>query len=106
MRKINKQIEPTSLSRWKTVNPNGAYQDLSYVERQDIRTMCLQEQYYLCAYCCQTITGENNDCMNEHVEAQGLAPNRTVDFDNIVAVARPENNAIKRTVRSVCHSPP
>jgi hypothetical protein len=33
------------------------------------------EQFSLCAYCCQTIAGDNSH--NEHVEAQDKAPNRT-----------------------------
>ena len=85
MRKISKQAEPDSLTRWKRANPNGTYQDLSHIERQDIRTCCLQEQFYLCAYCSQALTGESNGCMNEHVQAREIAPNRSVDFTNIVA---------------------
>ncbi len=87
MRKITKVngVEPQSLTQWKARNPQGSYKDLTSVERQDIRTECLKEQYYLCAYCCQSISGANNDCMNEHVEAQRLAPQRSLDFTNIVA---------------------
>ncbi|MDV6344014.1 hypothetical protein [Nitrosomonas sp. Is37] len=85
MRKINKGREPASLIAWKRTNPVGDYNQLTEIERQDIRDACLQEQFYLCAYCCQKITGENDDCMNEHVEARHLAPNRSLDFGNIVA---------------------
>lgn len=87
MRKITKRVgfEPPSLSRWKTRNPQGTYSDLADEVRVAIRSECLEEQFYLCAYCCQTITGLNHDCMNEHVEARHIAPQRNLDFTNIVA---------------------
>lgn len=87
MRKITKVSggEPPSLAQYKTRNPRAIYTDLSDVERQDIRTACLKQQYYLCAYCCQSISGVGLDCMNEHVEARRIAPNRSLDFSNIVA---------------------
>lgn len=85
MRKINKGNEPASLSIFKRSNPYSRYGELSEVERQDIRQACAREQLYLCAYCCQAITGDNSDTMNEHVEAQDLAPNHTMDFKNLVA---------------------
>ncbi len=83
MRKINKGIEPIKLTDWKTSNPAGTYNDLSHIERQAIRLDCLKEQFYLCAYCCQSINEHN--CMNEHVEAKDIAPHRSLDFSNIVA---------------------
>lgn len=87
MRKITKVngFEPQSLTQWKTKNPQGNYGTLTHVERQDIRTECLKSQYHLCAYCCQSISGVNHDCMNEHVEARRLVPQRSLDFTNIVA---------------------
>lgn len=87
MKKITKiaNFEPQTLTDWKRRNPNSRYNDLSDVERQDIRTECLREQFYLCAYCCKSISGVSHDCMNEHVEARRLAPNRSLDFTNIVA---------------------
>ncbi|UYM16973.1 HNH endonuclease family protein [Endozoicomonas euniceicola] len=86
MRRISKieGFEPESLRQWKARNPRGNYGDLTEKERQDIRTACLEEQFYLCAYCCQSISGENSDCMNEHVEARRIAPGRSLDFSNIV----------------------
>nr|WP_234030472.1 retron system putative HNH endonuclease [Undibacterium sp. 14-3-2] len=73
------------MSAFKRNHPNGKYAELSSDERQDIRQACTREQFYLCAYCCQSITGKKDDTMNEHVEAQSLAPNRTLDFSNIIA---------------------
>ncbi len=83
MRKITKGNEPAELTSWKRKNPHGRYDDLSHVERGAINETTRKEQFGLCAYCGKKI-GEN-DSMNEHVEAQRLAPNRTLDFNNIVA---------------------
>ena len=91
MREIDKGIEPESLTAFKRAMPHARYPDLSELERRDIRNACTKEQFHLCAYCCQVISGKNNDTMNEHVEAQQLAPNRTLDFTNLVASCRTPN---------------
>ncbi|CAI8717633.1 TIGR02646 family protein [Pseudomonas sp. IT-P100] len=83
MRKIDKGMEPQSLSRWKRSNNALRYRDLPPEESRSIRSSCISEQYGLCAYCCQSITIDN--AHNEHVQAQDHAPNRTLDFSNIVA---------------------
>lgn len=87
MRKIEKGSEPDSLTEWRRRNPNGRYDDLNASPnvRIDIRNACLREQYYLCAYCCQSIGQQDKDCMNEHVEARHIAPQRSLDFSNIVS---------------------
>ncbi|WED24355.1 TIGR02646 family protein [Vibrio sp. JC009] len=88
MRKIVKRqgFEPQSLTDWKRANPNKRYSQLKDAEvRQAIREEAIKEQYYLCGgHCCQPISG-NGDCHNEHVEAQDLNSNRTLDFGNIIA---------------------
>jgi uncharacterized protein (TIGR02646 family) len=90
MRKISKGIEPTSLTEWKQANSNKKYCDLEPKIRQDIRKDALEEQFYICAYCCQGI--ENiHDCHNEHLEAQSVNLKRTVDFTNIVASCNIQN---------------
>ncbi|WP_429212637.1 hypothetical protein, partial [Aeromonas veronii] len=90
MRKIYKGQEPASLAAFKRQNPHARYHDLSNDEegqaiRQQIREACTTEQFHLCAYCCQAISGTSEDTMNEHVEARDLAPKRTMDFSNLVA---------------------
>lgn len=85
MQKINKGPEPIELTQWKRSTPQGKYKDLTSYERCAIRKTCATEQYFLCAYCCQSIIGNYIDTVNEHVEAQSIAPNRTLDFNNIVA---------------------
>ncbi|MRJ21787.1 TIGR02646 family protein [Pseudomonas haemolytica] len=83
MRKIIKGDEPVALTQWKRANPKGRYQDLAHEPSQSIRQACVEEQHGLCAYCCHEITA--NNARNEHVQARKLAPNRTLDFSNIVA---------------------
>lgn len=93
MRKIVKGNEPPELSSWKRHNPNGEYKDLNHVERQAIRDSCLKEQYYLCAYCCQRINDQNSH--NEHIEAQHIASNKKLNFNNIVASCNKPNQCGK-----------
>ncbi|MFJ2690197.1 TIGR02646 family protein [Pseudomonas sp. NPDC087336] len=83
MRKINKGMEPASLTSFKRSSRTLVYRDLPPQERLSIRSSCISEQYGLCAYCCQSITVDN--AHNEHLEAQDSAPNRTLEFSNIVA---------------------
>lgn len=85
MRSIHKGAEPQGLTDWKRTHPHGTYTDLSSKERQAIRQACALEQNYLCGYCCDAISGESADTSNEHVEAQKLAPHRSLDFNNIIA---------------------
>ncbi len=90
MRTISKGSEPSSLTAWKQQNPNGRYNQLTEDIRRTVRQHALEEQLYLCAYCCQRI--EHIDaCHNEHVEAQNLNPGRTLDFANIVASCNTSN---------------
>lgn len=95
MRKITKTVgyEPASLKQWKRNNPNKRYHQMDdssecVTVRKDIREACSKEQFYICAYCCQAISGNSDDTINEHVAAQNIAPKRTLDFTNIVASCR------------------
>ncbi len=89
MRKINKREEPCDLREWKRHHPRGRYNDLPAPERQVIRASCISEQFGLCAYCCRDITVDS--AHNEHLQAQRLAQNNTVDFNNIVASCNTRN---------------
>jgi uncharacterized protein (TIGR02646 family) len=84
MRTISKGAEPSSLTKWKSTNPHGRYNQLTENIRRNIRQYALEEQFYLCAYCCQRIQ-DIDACHNEHVEAQNSNPARTLDFSNIIA---------------------
>lgn len=92
MRKIDKGAEPPQLTSWKRKHPTGKYGDLTHTERDAIRKTCAAEQFYLCGYCCDAVSGGAQDTTNEHVEAQQLAPGRTVDFSNIIASCRGVNH--------------
>lgn len=83
MRLITKGQEPAELSAWKKTNPFGRYQDLQGEQRKAIRQATIHEQYGLCAYCCKLINEANSN--NEHLASQRLAPNKSLDFANIVA---------------------
>lgn len=93
MRKISKTagFEPASLSQFKRRYKQNNYNNLNSKIKQDIRLACTTEQFYLCAYCCKPISGENHDTMNEHVEARRIAPNRGLDYTNIVASCTTQN---------------
>jgi len=71
MRKIEKLNEPVSLTQFKIDNPHLSYSDLANGNeniRIDIRNSCLNEQYFLCAYCCDRI--DLNSSHNEHITPQ------------------------------------
>ncbi len=99
MRKITKRHEPAALTQWKRAHPKGRYPELTHEERSAIRQACIEEQYGLCAHCCDAITP--NSAHNEHVEAQREAQNRTVDFSNIVASC----NRLKQCGDAHAHQP-
>lgn len=90
MRTISKGSEPSSLTAWKQANPHKRYNQLTEDIRQTIRQYALEEQFYLCAYCCQRIQ-DIAACHNEHIEAQKLNSKRTLDFSNIVASCNTSN---------------
>jgi len=92
MRRIIKGGIPQSLIDWVTNNPNSVYDDLSllannvvgYSIRQDIRSACALEQFYLCAYCCDRIADNRTSSHNEHIHCQADHSNLSLRFDNIV----------------------
>jgi uncharacterized protein (TIGR02646 family) len=95
MKLINKNPEPNSLTVFKTDNPTLKYSDLEtgfQNIRNDIRQSCIEEQFFLCAYCCDRIT--INSSHNEHIIPQkSLAGNNlTLDYDNIVASCQSNNS--------------
>lgn len=88
MQLIIKGIEPTELSEYKLKNPTHRYDDLGEDPekiRPTIRQACLEEQAYLCAYCCRQIGAKDYDCMNEHILPRQRYPQYSFDFNNIVA---------------------
>lgn len=94
MRKIDKtQNPPQGFAKWVNQKPkhkdeNQWFQALYEQQEWDVISELgkhnTQEQYYLCAYCCDRISGEG-DVVNEHVEARNINSKRSLDFTNIVA---------------------
>lgn len=88
MRKIDKGEECEQLRAWKDKNPKGKYEDLDHETRRAVRQSLLDEQYYLCAYCCNKLTGLD-DCHNEHILPQSsqskAAQQATLLHTNLVA---------------------
>lgn len=88
MQQINKGSEPTELTEYKRKHPTHRYDDLGDDPeeiRLAIRQACLDEQAYLCAYCCRQVGVKDHDCMNEHILPRHYYPQYSFDFDNIVA---------------------
>lgn len=100
MRKITKGEPPESFIDWvkrkpKDKNENQWFQALQKQEKwkvvSDLSRHNSAEQFYLCAYCCDRITGERADTVNEHVEARAVVPRRSLDHTNIVASCKTKN---------------
>ncbi|RYE55080.1 MAG: hypothetical protein EOP48_10970 [Sphingobacteriales bacterium] len=77
------------------MNENQWFQELHNQEQwsivSDLSNHNAQEQFYLCAYCCDRISGTRSDTVNEHVEARAIAPERSLDYHNIVASCKTKN---------------
>ena len=108
MRRIVKGPEPLSLTDWKTNHPNSNYGSLTTVRgtavRKDIREACLFEQKYLCAYCCDRIDMANSH--NEHIIPQNLAPQSTLEFNNIVASCESNRHCGHKKAHNELHLSP
>lgn len=88
MRVIIKGPAPTSLTAFVVHNPNTVYHNL-YMHAagqqviSDIRNSCLEEQHYLCAYCCNRV--EYNSSHNEHIMPRHTYPQLSMTYTNFVA---------------------
>jgi uncharacterized protein (TIGR02646 family) len=94
MRKIVKGDAPDSFINWVRKKPKDKTEDqwfrALYDQEQwdvvsELRIHNAKEQFFLCAYCCDRISGASTDTVNEHVEARAIAPRRSLDHANIVA---------------------
>lgn len=88
MQHIIKTAEPEKLREYKRHHPTHRYDDLKDDPEQirlAIRQHCLEEQSYLCAYCCRAIGEKDHDCMNEHVKPRHKYPQYSLDMNNIIA---------------------
>ena len=88
MRTIVKLPEPDFWSEYRRRNPNIRYSDLDCSEegrdlRKKIREYMIDNQHGLCAYCCREIDDKHS--LNEHIAPQQQYPDRTMDYENLVA---------------------
>lgn len=103
MRKIDKKNMPSSLETWVRLKKGQSdaerYNQIHSDERwdilQDVVEACSKEQFYICAYCCNKISGDTLETRVEHVEARDIAPNRSLDFLNMVASCKDLNQCDK-----------
>lgn len=100
MRKISKGKPPASFVNWIRNKPKNKdenqwfqaiYEQKNWQILSDLSHHRAKEQFYLCAYCCDRITGKCCDTVNEHVEARAIAPKRSLEYDNIVASCKTKN---------------
>lgn len=96
MRKINRQNEPDFWKGYRKKHPKESYADMEKSTegneaRRELRRFLVHSQYGLCAYCCKRIGLDNS--LNEHIKPQALYPNKTMDYENLVACCRGEGVA-------------
>ena len=77
MQHIIKTAEPEKLREYKRHHPTHRYDDLKDDPEQirlAIRQHCLEEQSYLCAYCCRAIGEKDHDWALLHKDLKCKAP--------------------------------
>lgn len=83
MKLIVKGREPHKFTEWKRENPSLRYRELDHVTRNELHQSLLDEQGCLCAYCCELLHADFSH--NEHILPQSRYPNKTLEYENIVA---------------------
>lgn len=100
MKKINKSNPPKKFSDWvkskpRNKNDNEWFQELYKAQKWDIISELIdsesKEQFYLCCYCCDYISGDSSDTMNEHIAPRAKVPTKSLDYSNIVASCKTRN---------------
>ena len=88
MKRIQKNPEPIELRNWKkqqqTIGVNCNYENLQNPEKRIVRESLLEEQGYLCCYCCGGIVKDSHHI--EHFAAQSKTDDAlSVDYNNLLA---------------------
>ena len=83
MIKINKREEPVWLRTYKKQNPRKVYKNLDGIQRSLLRGELLEEQYYLCGYCCTRLLMDK--AINEHILPQSMSDTMSLDYNNLIA---------------------
>lgn len=87
MRRIIKDAAPAFWSNYCKKHSRAVYADLDKTARGKeirsfIREYMLNEQKWVCCYCCKRI--EIIDAHNEHIKPQTKFPNYTMDYNNLI----------------------
>ncbi len=104
MRKITKGQPPHDFAEWVSKKPknksneqryNQLFDDQCYDILSSVSMSCAKEQFFICAYCCQAITGQLQDTRNEHVQPRNPNSNKddskVLDYNNFVASCKTKN---------------
>lgn len=85
MRYIDKQAEPTSFTRWKSLANEDwtpTYDLLRGQIKRDVHQALLKEQHYLCCYCEQYVQAANSHI--EHLQSQAEHPELALTYSNML----------------------
>ncbi|MBP0019270.1 MAG: TIGR02646 family protein [Cyanobacteria bacterium SBLK] len=87
MKRIRKQKAPNSFTEWKLKNKakqtNYSYDNFQNPEKREVHESLLQEQGYICCYCCGRIRLDNSHI--EHLKSQTDNPELDLDYHNMLA---------------------
>lgn len=92
MRHIAKGQEPQELSIWKRKNSDKTYKDLEDNAKSATKRALMKEQGFICCYCEREL--RENDSHIEHIEPQKLAPQKDLDFDNMLCSCQAEGEPL------------
>jgi len=94
MKYIVKQGEPVAFSDWKALANDDwqpTYNDLSGVEKRDVKAALMAEQGHICCYCERRLI--DSDSHIEHFQPQSDPAFDPLDFDNLLCSCQ---NQIKK----------
>lgn len=94
MKKIIKDQAPAFWTKFIRRHPTIRYDDLNATKegrqlKADIRLHMIQNQQFLCAYCCKIIKADNSH--NEHIKPRSLYPNLSMEYNNLLASCSTSN---------------
>lgn len=78
-----KKEEPEWFYELKNAHKRWNYRDLPSPERRNLRKSLLEDQYYLCGYCCCEIDLEESH--TEHLKPRSKHPKQALDYQNLIA---------------------
>lgn len=87
---IKKNNSPEIFENWKSGNPGKTYKDMgsdkkSSVAKRELRDSLFKEQKGICCFCgCGLYTGgKKRKTRIAHIVPQSVAPNKSMDYDNM-----------------------